>query len=315
MDLPTEGMADFYTTPLNADFARFIPNDTDLLVHGRDLNSVCDYALTSLTTQMEAMGGMGMGGMGSGDMDFEAQLEQAFTQIKQATNIDIREDVLAWMTTDYAIFTSVGIEDVLAILESTMGSAAMPDIAQLPVEFGFVIGTSDADKTAETVTKISTLLKAAVANQEEVTITDINGELNGIEIAVTAPINGTDATTGITVLLASNNNVFYFGTKGAADAVIAGDTLLNDPVYAKALTYAIPNQAQFLYTDDEGLTEIAGLFAVALVGTSPRLDSESAAFEQLTGIITALNAVFDHSIISYGLVDDMVLVRATIAFK
>ena len=310
-DMPDGTMADMYTTPLNPDFAAFIPNDTDLLVHGRDLSGIYDYAITTLSTSMGMMGGMG-------DMDVEAQIEQALTQFKQFTNIDLREDVLAWMTTDYAIFTSVGLDETLNLVEASMqnNDRAFSDNPTLPVEFGFVIGTSDAEKTAETVTKVATLLKAAVASQAEfVTITDYSEDgANGIEIKITAPV-GQNGGTGITLLLASNRDIFYFGTKGAADQISAGDTLLNDPVYAKALTYAVPNQAQFLYTDDEGLTEFFGLFAVAGLGSMMGGMDNEAMFDQVKSVITTLNAVFDHSIISYGVTDDMVVVRMTIAFK
>lgn len=336
IDMVTDQMIEgVMTTPISSDFASNLPADTDLLVWGSDLGSYVNYTLTTLPQSLAAAD------PSLSVEDINQQIETALQQFEAATNIDLREDVLSWLTSDYALYTSVDLPELIKIVASASGGR-FSDTPVLPVEFGFVAATSDAATTTETVIKVVTLLKAALANAgDEVTVTDLtDGPLTGVEISITAPVQGDSGTTSLSFLIGSNEDIFFVGTRGAFDSVQSGENLSSGDTYTRALSYAVPNQSMFVYADDEGITTFVGSIAsLALLASSPNQmfsnitdtmqnpqtlqatptpDTNQAQMveQQLTTVFDTVNAIFDHAIISYGYGDNGYLVaRLTLAFK
>lgn len=312
------------TTPIDSEFAAYIPNDTDLLIQTSNLQFAFENALAA-SVQQNAMSS------GSNPADLMAQIEQAFVQIEQMTTIDVREDVLSWMDGDGAVFVSL---DSTVLTDSLLGLGS--DLSSL--EFGIVAHTSDAAKTAETITKISTLITALSATQKEVTISELEtADFKLVKIDLTVPLSP-DTNTTFTFLMGANDEIFYFGTQNSFYRIAAGDTLQNDALYAKALTYALPNQGQFFYADDEGITLFGTTVGGVLIILAPAIDQIFANLVNEFGdsdiptptpmpdrtpelardfdlLVRTLNAVFDHAISSTSIINGIVVSRATIAFK
>jgi hypothetical protein len=308
---PVEGAL---TTPIKPAFAAFIPNGVDSLLWGADLQGYVDTLLETLPDTLAPL-------IGVTRAEAQRQIEQAIVDIRQATGVDLRRDVLAWMTSDFAIYNSVDLEPMARLLVALSTNTNIPNRSELPLEFGIVIETSDPAKTAETVTKLTTLLRSALANSPEVTIDDVNeGGLRGIELLVRAPVAGPSRVVSIDLLFGSTNEVFFFGTTKTAERLLAGRNALNDPTLARALRYAIPNQTVLLYTDSEGTAAIIGAFvAGAVLGVSTNGTSAPSAAEVNTSVLLILNTlieVFDHMIVSGGYnANGYTVSRATIALK
>ncbi|MFQ3660264.1 MAG: DUF3352 domain-containing protein [Anaerolineae bacterium] len=303
------------TTPVTPAFGAFIPNGVDLLLWGADLNGYVNYVLDILPDSLSA-------GTTTTPEEAAAQIEQALTSFTQATGINLREDVLSWMTGDFAIYSTLDLEPLTRFIVAGASGTRAPNLPEFPVEFGVVIATDNPAKTAETVTKLTTLVRAAVANASQLRVNDVNENgFTGIELIVTVPLEGPSRTTSIDILLGSTNEIFFFGTTKTAQGLLAGQNVLNDPVFSRALTYAPPNLVQFAYTDGEGFAGLLGLpigAALALSGGNPSASEAQAAQDVATmlQVVEFLNRVVDHSIIASGYAaNGYVVARATIALR
>lgn len=322
-DVP-ESMMMGYLTPLTPEFEAFIPADTHLLARGSNIQAYIQNALTSLETTLDMQG--------TDAADFDKQLETVFAQIKGFTQLDVNEDVLSWMTGDYAIYSSIDTDTIIKILSN---NRLIADLTTLPVEFGVVIATDDATATAKVVKNLSNLVKGAVANTKDVTIEDVNmDDMTGIEIQINVPVTGTEQSLSYDILLASNENVFFFGTTSVAEDLQAGSTISSDPTYNKALSYSLPNAIALLYTDDDGAADITSLFGVSILGpvidnifenimsgmngqTTRPLDDQYIQ-QTIQSYATAVNtarAIVDYSLIVSAVDGDYSIARILLALK
>jgi hypothetical protein len=303
------------TTPVTPAFGAFVPNGVDLLIWGADLNGYVNYLLDIFPASLSA-------GTMTTPEEASAQIEEALSFFAEATGIDLREDVLSWMTGDFAIYGTLDLEPLTRFIVASAFGTRAPNLPEFPVEFGVVIATDNPAKTAETVTKLTTLVRAAVANASEVRVNDVNENgFTGIELIVTVPLEGPSRTTSIDILIGSTNEIFFLGTTKTAQGLLAGQNVLNDPVFSRALTYAPPNLVQFAYTDGEGFAGLLGLpigAALALSGGNPSASEAQAAQDVATmlQVVEFLNRVVDHSIVASGYAaNGYVVSRATIALR
>lgn len=313
MDITTDQRIDgMMTTPLTPEFAANIPADTDLLIWGSDLKAYAEYILGVLPDSIAASGAS------ESREEIQQQIEDGLKQFEDATKINLRRDVLSWMTSDYALYTSIDIPGVIRMMAAAGSSSSdrTATINPLPFQFGLVANTSDPTTTGQTIEKLVTLMKSALADNtsEDITLTDLNGDpLNGVELQVNIPLNSTEKAS-LNLVIGSNANIFFIGTRGAFDAATRGSNLTNDETYALAQKYAMPNQTLLLYADDEGLTAMMGV--VVLAGMQTMNTSDADTTQRTTMVLDTLNAVFAHAIVSYSYDENGFMVsRATIAIK
>jgi hypothetical protein len=319
-----------YLKPVNPDFAAFIPGDTDLLLHSSNLNGYFDYIVNTLDSTYSQMGV---------DIDLAKELETAFSQIKSVTQIDMREDVLSWMNSDYAIYTSADLLALVDMLNTIANDGRLPMDAGLPLEFGIVVATDNPAKTAETVGKLGTLLSAATANQENVRVAEVNeGGFTGYEITLTIPVAGPSRFINYDILLGSTSAVFFFGSTTAGERVLAGDNLTATSNYANAGRYILPNAVSVAYTDDEGVDVfVGGLAGLAILGPTinnvfenitDNLEGGSGSSSSLQApptpeqilaqfrlVLAVTNSLFDNTTISTAVAGDYTIGRATLTLK
>lgn len=303
-----------FTTPVTPAFGAFVPNNVDLLVWGADLNGYVNYLLDILPGSLAA----------SGMSQEQARMEiaNALRDFTRATGIDLREDVLSWMTGDFAIYSTLDLEPLTRLIVAGAFGTRAPNLPEAPFEFGVAIATNNPAKTAETVTKLTTLVRAAVANALQVRVNDVNESgFTGIELLITLPLDGPSRTTSIDILLGSTDQIFFFGTTKTAQGLLAGQNVLSDPVFGRALTYAPPNLVQFVYTDGEGFAGLLGLpiGAALTLGVSSGAASEAQAAQATATILSVvefLNRAVDHSIFASGIDENgFTVARATIALR
>lgn len=320
-----------YLKPVNPDFAAFIPGDTDLLLHSSNLNGYFDYILNTLDSTYAQM---------DVDMDLAKEVETAFSQIKAATQIDMREDVLSWMNSDYAIYASADLLALVELLNTLANDGRLPMDAGLPLEFGIVVATDNPAKTAETVGKLGTRLSAATANRENVSVAEVNENgFTGYEITLTIPVAGPSRFINYDILLGSTSAVFFFGSTTAGERVLAGDNLTATSNYANAGRYILPDAVNVAYTDDEGVDVfVGGLAALAILGPSinnvfetvtENLEGGSGSsssslqatptpeqvLAQFRMVLAVTNSLFDNTTISSAIAGNFTIARATLTLK
>ncbi len=297
-----------FTTPITPDFAAFIPNGVDLLIWGADLNTYVNYLIDILPEALSAGTGVQPG-------EFAREVENALSDFTRTTGLNLRTDILSWMTGDFAIYSTLDLEPLVNLLFPAPRNTPAPALSEVPVEFGVVIATNNPTKTAEVVATLSNLLRGALAGAPDVRIEPINESgFRGIELLITVPLAG--PSTSFDILLVSNDQLFFFGTTKTAERILAGDNALSDPVFNRALTYAPANVTQFTYTDDEGFAGLLLPVAVALADSILSGQSMQQAAPTILSFLDAVTRVVDHSIIAGGFTDDGFSVsRATIALR
>ncbi len=243
-------------TPIDPAFAVHVPADAPLVAHSANLSasflSILDLFgedsafLDSLGTDAaelaEAQAGIG-------------ELEAAFTRF---TELDLREDVLSWMTGDYAVFLALNPD---ANFNSIFGLMQM-----LPVDFGLAIEVTDAAAAANTVAGLTTgfdRLGALVAVDED-TDEDVSFEITsetivGTDVTVLT-LETADMPWPVELLMGANDEVFALGTRNAVQAILARDGgLPSNPAYANAQSLTLENTYSQLYLGMDGLLPLVGL--------------------------------------------------------
>lgn len=247
------GVTDYAMTPIDMSFTDHIPAGTPVVVIATNLRATYENALASL----RAMGAM------QGGEDVEDEINKALQQVNFAlrglTGLDLEDDVLSWMTGEYAIYLGL----TPAVAEADNLFAALAD--GLPVNFGLLIDASaDPDTAAEVVDGIAQAVDFAAAQVEAPTEIAVTDETIGGTDALVITITDRSLPFPIELLVASNDDVFVFGTRGAVRAALAPDGgLSSDTSFEEALSYALPGTNTFAYLAGEGLQPLANLVATA----------------------------------------------------
>ena len=132
--------------PLDPAFAAHVPADAPLVIFQTGLGYNFDGMMAGLDLQAEAMGEEG-----AQIQEGIAQFEAMFTQF---TGLDLREDVISWMTGNYAVFLKLNPE--------LNTSSAFGVFATFPVEFGLAVEATDPTQAAATVEGLTKGIEQAV---------------------------------------------------------------------------------------------------------------------------------------------------------
>jgi hypothetical protein len=233
-------------------FQSYIPSDSSAFIHGTDYTSQYNASIEILEQTAET----------SGTPNPTEQIEEALGSI----GIDLQEDILSWTTGDYALFART---DLLGGIEAAMESdlPTVPENLSDFFDFGIVLEATDAERAETFTTKITTLLTAASSEAEEVEVTE--EEIAGSEVTIftiTAPINMND-NVELQFVIGSNDEVFFAGTRNAAEVVFAGEGGLDENEgFQQANAYILEDPTTLWYADAEGLTTVTVIPFLTLVG-------------------------------------------------
>lgn len=242
-------------TPIDPAFAAHIPAGATLAVHSVDLNRSIGGMFGFLENQIAKMQESGMGDSSELDEASEgiAQIEAAFTTF---TGLDLRMDVLAWMTGNYALFIMPSAD-----LDP---SSRFGLFRSFPVDFGLAIEVTDsaaADKTVEGLTEGIERLIALAAEQEDpdVTVTLDTDTIVGTDVTV-INIRSQNSPWPVELLIGANDEVFAFGTRSAVQAILGRDGgLPSNPAYTRAQAYILTDAYSIGYFGPQSLLPLADL--------------------------------------------------------
>lgn len=245
-------------TPIDPAFAAHIPADVPLAILGTDIKT----ALSSAANNFQLMAQTAA--MQDGDFDPEElaegveQFNQAFTQM---TGLNFEQDVLSWMTGDYALFLSLNPD---LNLRSQFGI-----FQAFPVDFGFAIEATDAAAAQKTVDGLTQAIQAAAVqvraqseNAEVETEIEVTDEEIGDADVTVVTITASNAPWPVEILMGANDDVFALGTRSAVRAILAPDGgLPSNAEFQRASAYILPKSVSLGWLNTEGLLPLADLAA------------------------------------------------------
>jgi hypothetical protein len=244
----TTGQTAFSTisTPIDLDFARFMPQNTLLMGQGSNLKQAYDVGISLLRTST----------IGSQIVD------QTLQQISSATSIiglNFQNDIMGWLTGDYAIYLAADNNRLISIA-SNPSSALLGDLG---MEFGLLIKVTDSGKASNVVERLAGVLGLAGSqvglrvNREQI------GGANAIVIDLS------NLGLPLKFVIGANNDVLVMGTYNSARDALNGSGGLNGGGrYRDARGYMLGNSTTLAYIDREVLQS-----AVLLVVLGPRINT------------------------------------------
>jgi hypothetical protein len=253
--------------PIDLSFARFIPAGTPIVTHVTNLAGAYDTLLDALRA----------GALLGSDQDITAEalaeIESGIAGIEFAvrglTGLDLKEDILSWMTSDLAIW--VGLTPQAAEATSLFQALA----AGLPVDFGILVDARpNPDSAAALVNGLKNAFDFAARQLPAGSVTSITvrDETIGGSPAVSISIADPSLPFPIELVTGASADVFVIGTRAAAEAALnARAGLDSDPAFQEALRYALADTVQLQYLAGAPLAPLFDLLQGGSSSSSPQL--------------------------------------------
>lgn len=271
-------------TPVSFDFARFIPAGTPFVLQGADLQTVFNNAIANLTAMAAMQQNLMPEGVESPVDEIEDGMDQLQFVIAGLTGLNLQEEILSWMTGNYALAFrfSPALSDISS-LEDTPSS--------LPVDFSFIVEVTDPEAAQAVVDG----LVRALSNFGDDEDFELSTEEFGSTTAqvITIP-ESADTPFPIEFVFGASEEVFVFGTPRMAEAALdPDDGLASDASYVEMQSYALENPVNVYYLAGEGLTPLVKLLVLS---NSVNAEDETA--------ITNVFRLISSSSISWTIEDD-----------
>lgn len=235
-------------SPIDPQFARFIPADAALVLHASDINATINGALTTISEAAAI----------SGQEDPTPQIEAAFGFIGLT-----KDEALGWMTGDYALF--VRYDTIQLIDLALQGPNAR--FVEVPLGFGVLIEATDEAAAQKFASGLANFMRAALANQDQITVA--TAQVNGVDVTQITLEGALSANAPIAfdIVIGVSDGVFFLASKADVEEVLSGGaSLLDNPTFQEASRYFVDNPVQVLYADDDGLLGFLSILGLALAG-------------------------------------------------
>jgi hypothetical protein len=232
--------ADLFADPIDEGFWKYIPEDSTMVLHGTKLNMIYDSLLIAARV--------------SETPNVDETIAMFSEQLETFTTLDLQQDILDWLTGDYAVFFSYDPDST-----GLMTAMVDPDaqIADLGVEFGIIIEAVDAEKAQNLVDTLAPLVVVAAGAQEGFSATrEEIGGANAVVISMEVP----DMNFPLELVIGANDNVLVIGTRNAATNSLAGRNGLNNADRFKdAQRYILDDARSLVYIDQSMVMLFADL--------------------------------------------------------
>jgi hypothetical protein len=241
-------------TPVNLDFAAYVPADAPIVVLGTNLSETYNLMVENL----RAASAMQVAAANQEATDFEEGLRFIEIGVRGLTGLDLQEDILGWMTGGYGLFFNVN-------------PAALDDPESvMPMDFGLVFEATDPEAAQAVVDGI----REAIMQAQPENVTLSQETVAGVDAAVIVA-EPEDEPYPVEVLVGANDDVFVIGTRNAFTGVFEADGgLAADAAFNEAATYFLDGSAVAFYFSPQPL---AGL-AEVLAGSEDREMQQSGLF-------------------------------------
>jgi hypothetical protein len=270
--------------PVDPSFAAYIPADASLVLHSTSLKGL--YELLLAAGRMDNRAG------------FEKNLEQARLGIRGLLGLNLENDIVNWMTGDYAAFASFDSNTIIGKMRQTISDHTDPVFTQLPIEFGLVIKATDPAKAKAFASALHKFLPRQFAKQRDLKITQAKiGGVDASIITFQASMSPTNKVP-VDVVVAANDKVFVVATRKSAEAILTGAPGLDtSPSFKAAGQYLLSNPTSIWYADTNAISTVLNLgvlsFAVVQPMSMPPVVAEANGTPQPTESAEALQQAQD----------------------
>lgn len=227
--------------PVDFGFAANVPADAPLVILGANLAATYDLVVENLRAAAALQAEAG----DEEAEDFEQGLRFAEIAVRGLTGLDLRDEILGWMTGGYAVFMNINP----AMLEDPVGV--------LPVDFGLVFEATDPAAAAQVVEGV----RMAIEQSEPENVTLTQETVAGVDAAVITA-EPDDSDFPVEILIGANNDVLVIGTRNAFTGVFEADGgLAADAAFTAAQNYFLPGTAMVFYLNTQPFTSIGEMLA------------------------------------------------------
>lgn len=267
--------------PVDPEFASNIPAGFSFMVHGTDLktsaNALIEFAYKAQAAQENAQ-----------EIPSREQLNE---QLKAVLGIDIDNDILGWMTGDYALVADMDMMSVLDALES--GNEAG---ITLNPRFALIIEGDGSESPAKLAQVIGNLLVTQTENMDEPPTINLTTEEGLTTVVIEDVPVSRDPEILMNVEIAGNGDFFLIGDQETVDAILSGegDRLSGDESFVDAQKYILPNASAVAYAGGDGWGDLISLGAsVFAINSRMSTDDEEAMQEQTELLVEVLRSTYD----------------------
>lgn len=280
--------------PFDPAFAVHLPAGTQLVAQGANLSQSIQYGLDSLI-MAQAMNASS----GAKVPTPEEMLASINFAVRGATGLNLQDDILSWMTGQYALGMSV---DLQAFLNAAINGRPSADM----LSFGIVIENTDQQGAQALVAGLTSTLNSFVSPENSGSVVLSEETIGGAPAIVI-----TDVSSGFNLAIGGNDAVFALGTADMVRAALSPDGgLSTDPAYQEALTWALDGAPAYLYASGAILNNLVEL---GIYGESARSNAPTATLPE-PGTILA-SPLFSSSSISENYTDSAITARFVLTLQ
>ncbi|HYO87274.1 MAG TPA: DUF3352 domain-containing protein [Candidatus Limnocylindrales bacterium] len=223
--------------PFDPAFALHLPAGTQLAIQGSNLSQSIQQGLDSVAALQAMESASGSSNSAPSGQEVLAGINFL---VRGATGLDLQDDVLSWMTGQYAVGMSIDFE---AVMSAAFGGDVPPDV----LSFSIVIENTDNQGAEALVSGISQALANYVTPEITNDVTVADETIGGAPAVIL-----TDVASGFQLAAGGNDAVFALGTPDMVRAALAPDGGLNgDAAYQESLTWAVANAPVYLYASGD----------------------------------------------------------------
>jgi hypothetical protein len=245
-------------TPIKPAFNANIPADAAAVIRGSNLAGIVDYALTSVVNTSKLQSEAESKRIAEQIAEFEAEF-------LKNTGIDLREDILSWLTGDFAMVAGYTSPEpgTVTFLNTPLYPDEAPDTDAL--NGGLVFEVTDKDKADTLIAKLETLIAVGLKDNKQATFaTETIGETKALVIT-----GNVSSDAQLDVIIAANDDVFVVATRGLAEAILKGeDGLDTSSAYRAANPYVLSNPTSVAYLSQDGVNLIGDLVLLGVISDS-----------------------------------------------
>lgn len=208
------------------DFLANLPASAALVMQGTDLAQTYEASLESGQTLVDQLLGPEMVVEGLGP-DALLLLNLADMVIANVSGFSYPRDLRPWLTGNYAVFAG---------LNADFSMNAMIEAHNFPLDFGMVFESEDGDAARNFVTMLAREVQLFLRLQGVKGVHVNSMTVNGVDMT-TLDITA-DGMRVMQLVVAANDDLVVFGTRGAVDSVLFADSPRFDPNLPEVLANA-----------------------------------------------------------------------------
>jgi hypothetical protein len=240
-------------------FAVHIPGNAPFVAHGTNLKTLVETTLNNLRQTIVKAAEASPEDDSSELEEMDEGINEFNRVFTEATGLDFEQDVIGWMTGDFAAFLRLSPQ----LADGRLTTAKLTQT--FPVDFGIAIENTDGAAAQRTVEGLTQGLQYAIeqADPSETTNVEVSQEtIGGADVTVITllPSDTSGMPYSLDILMGANEEVFAMGTRAAVTAILdPSNSLADEPAFAEAAAYLLADASSVFFLNPSPLLPLADL--------------------------------------------------------